>query len=162
MGFNSITIKKLLEMTDVVRRDQVRENKFCKHNFTHSILSIDRPLKPSSGNTSNAFPCRYLNRKVKNSHMKKFIRGRKENNLLVHCNKNSNSNNPNHYLQEKYGKTEKKKRKTTKRNISRGPEPAFMLRIREEKRAIPCKKDTSIILACLSSGMKWFGEDVGE
>ena len=37
-----------------------------------------------------------------------------------------------------------------------------MLRIREEKRAIPCEKDTSIILACLNSGMKWFGEDVGE
>ena len=113
MGFNSITIKKLLAMTDVVRRDQVMENKFCKHNFTHSILSIDRPLKPSSGNTCNAFSCRYLNRKVKNSHTKKFIRGRKENNLLVHCNKNSNSNNPNHYLQEKQGKT---KKKTTKNN----------------------------------------------
>ena len=54
MGFNSIKSKKLLEMTDVVRRDQVRENKFCKHNFTNSILSLDRPLKPSSGSTSNA------------------------------------------------------------------------------------------------------------
>ena len=121
-------------MTDVLRRDQVSENKFCKHNFTHSILSFDRPLKPSSGNTSNAFSWRYLNRKVKNSQMKKFIRGSKENYLLVHCNKNSNSNNPNHYLQEKYGlHNRKKKGKTTKRNISRGSEPAFMLRIREEK-----------------------------
>ena len=55
MELNSIKIKKLLEMTDVVRRDQVRENKFYKHNFTHSILSHDRPLKPSSDNTSNAF-----------------------------------------------------------------------------------------------------------
>ena len=54
-GFNSIRIEKLLEMTDVVRRDQVRENKFYKNNLTHSILSLDRPLKPSSGNTSNAF-----------------------------------------------------------------------------------------------------------
>ena len=50
----------------------------------------------------------------------------------------------------------------TTEKISRGPNPAFMLRIREEKRAIPCEKDTSIILACLNSGMKWFGEDVGE
>ena len=31
--FNSIKIKKLLEMTDVVRRDQVMENKFYKKQF---------------------------------------------------------------------------------------------------------------------------------
>ena len=56
VGFNSIKIKKLLEMTDVVRRDQVRENKFYKkHNFTHRILSLDRPLKPSLGNISILF-----------------------------------------------------------------------------------------------------------
>ena len=39
---------------------------------------------------------------------------------------------------------EKKKRKTTKRNVSRGPELPFMLKIEEEKRAIPCEKDTSV------------------
>ena len=56
VGFNSIKIKKLLEMTDVVWRNQVRENKFYKkHNLTHRILSLDRPLKPSLCNTSNVF-----------------------------------------------------------------------------------------------------------
>ena len=40
---------------------------------------------------------------------------------------------------------EKKKRKTTKRNVSRGPVLPFMLKIEEEKRAIPCEKDTSVI-----------------
>ena len=57
---------------------------------------------------------------------------------------------------------EKKKKNTTKRNVSRGPELQFMLKIEEEKRAIPCEKDTSVILACLGSGMKWFGKDIGE
>ena len=37
-----------------------------------------------------------------------------------------------------------------------------MLKIEEEKRAIPCEKDTSVILACLGSGMKWFRKDIGE
>ena len=37
-----------------------------------------------------------------------------------------------------------------------------MLKIKEEKRAIPCEKDTSVILACLGSGMKWFRKDTGE
>ena len=58
--------------------------------------------------------------------------------------------------------TTEKKRKTTKRNISRGPELPCMLKIEEEKRAIPCKKDASLILACLGSGMKWLGKDIGE
>ena len=58
---------------------------------------------------------------------------------------------------------QRKKRKTlTKRNVSRRPEPSLMLKIEEEKRAIPCEKDTSVILACLGSGMKWFGKDKGE
>ena len=58
--------------------------------------------------------------------------------------------------------TREKKRKSTKRNVSRGPEPPFMLKIEEEKRAIPCEKDTSVTLACLGSGMKWFRKDIGE
>ena len=58
--------------------------------------------------------------------------------------------------------TTEKKRKTTKRNISRGPEPPCMIKIEEEKRAIPCEKDTSVILACLGSGMKWFRKDIAE
>ena len=37
-----------------------------------------------------------------------------------------------------------------------------MLKIEEEKWAIPCEKDTSVILACLGSGMKWFRKDIGE
>ena len=57
---------------------------------------------------------------------------------------------------------EKKKRRTTKKNVSRGPELPFMLKIEEEKRAIPCEKDISVILACLGSSMKWFGKDIGE
>ena len=76
MGFNTIKIKKLLEMTGVMRRDQVRE--FYKHNFTHSILSLDRPLKPSSGNTSNAFSWRYLNRKGKKFTHEKLLKGTKK------------------------------------------------------------------------------------
>ena len=56
MGFNSIQIEKFLEMIGVVRCDQLRDDKFYKHNFTHSILSFDRPLKPSLGNSSIAFP----------------------------------------------------------------------------------------------------------
>ena len=47
---------------------------------------------------------------------------------------------------------EKKKRNTTKRNVSRGAGLPFMLKIEEEKRAIPCEKDTSVILASLGSG----------
>ena len=54
------------------------------------------------------------------------------------------------------------KRKTTKRNVSRGPEPSLMPKIEEEKRAIRCEKDTSVILASLGSGMKWFGKEIGE
>ena len=78
MGFDTIKIKKLLEMTGVMRRDQVRENKFYKHNFTHSILSLDRPLKPSSGNTSNAFFWRYLNPKGKKFTHEKLLKGGKK------------------------------------------------------------------------------------
>ena len=37
-----------------------------------------------------------------------------------------------------------------------------MLKVEEEKRATPCEKDTRVILACLGSGMKWFGKDIGE
>ena len=58
--------------------------------------------------------------------------------------------------------TTEKKRKATKRNISRGPELQCMLKIEEEKRAIPCEKDASVILARLGSGMKRFGKDIGE
>ena len=56
----------------------------------------------------------------------------------------------------------REKKKSTNRNVSRGPEPPFMLKIEEEKRAIPCEKDTGVILACLGSGMKWFRKDIGE
>ena len=58
--------------------------------------------------------------------------------------------------------TREKKRKTTKRNVLRGSEPPFMQKIEEEKRAIPCEKDTSVILACLGIGMKWFRKDISE
>ena len=58
--------------------------------------------------------------------------------------------------------TQKKKRKTAKRNVLRGPEPPFMLKVEEEKRATPCEKDASVILACLGSVMNWFGKDIGE
>ena len=37
-----------------------------------------------------------------------------------------------------------------------------MLKIEEEKRAIPCEKDTSVIFARLGSGMKWFRKDIDE
>ena len=56
----------------------------------------------------------------------------------------------------------REKKKSTDRNVSRGPEPPFMLKIKEEKKEIPCEKDTSVILACLGSGMKWFRKDIGE
>ena len=54
-GFNCFQIKKLPEMTGVVRCNQLREDKFYKYNFTHSILSLDRPLKPSLDNSSISF-----------------------------------------------------------------------------------------------------------
>ena len=56
----------------------------------------------------------------------------------------------------------KREKKSTNRNVSRGPEPPFMLKLEKEKRAIPCEKDTSVILACWCSGMKWFRKDIGE
>ena len=33
-----------------------------------------------------------------------------------------------------------------------------MLKIEYEMKAIPGEKDTSVILACLGSGMKWLGK----
>ena len=42
----------------------------------------------------------------------------------------------------------------------RGPELPCMLKIEEEKRAIPCEKDTSVILAFLGSALKWFRKDI--
>ena len=39
---------------------------------------------------------------------------------------------------------EKKKRKKTKRNVSRRPELPFMLKTEEEKIAIPCEKTPAL------------------
>ena len=53
-------------------------------------------------------------------------------------------------------KKEKQRRGTYRKDLP------CMLKIEEAKRAIPCEKDASVILARLGSGMKWFGKDIGE
>ena len=51
---------------------------------------------------------------------------------------------------------QEKKKKTKRDIITKGPETAFMPKIEEEKRVIPCEKDSSVIFARLDSGMKWW------